>query len=200
MKLIAYYSSEHGGMLGGYSLTEIAYTSDGRCKVHTAGRTFHSEPITHKRYYADGLLEKLTVVCERYNVISWTDLPKSNIFMHDAPSGSDKFTFEDGTKIILGSDMQYPAHASDMFGELKQLISESLNYSVDLEVTEEAPGFAMGMMGMMTNMPQNPVKVQKAPDQADGTTKWASFCVDCGAKFMGSQRFCAECGSVRKKL
>lgn len=200
MKLIAYNSSESGGMLGSYASTKIFYTSDGRCRVDTASKVLHSDPITHVTYYADGLLEKLSEVCERYNVIGWTDLPENNIFMHDSSSKKDNFSFEDGTIIVLGSSKKYPEHAGEMYGELKQLINDSENYAVDLEVTEESSIFTMGMMGKMPNMTPNMVNVIKPANQNDESIKWAQYCVDCGAKFNGSQRFCAECGSVRKSL
>lgn len=151
MKLVAYNSSETGGMNGVYSLISVFYDKDGRCKVEIAHRSFHNQPTKYTNYYAEGLLEKLSEVCERYNVISWTNLPANNMFLHDAPTINDCFSFENGTKISLGSKTQYPLEAFDLFQEIKSLISESESYCVEKEVREEAPApLAMGMMQFQT--------------------------------------------------
>lgn len=198
MKLIAYSSSESGGMLGGRSSKSIAYTDDGRCKVKISGKTFHSEPIKHVTYYADGLLDKLSEVCERYNVISWTDLPDQTIAMHDAAKSRDSFTFENGTIITLSSEKQYPKQAREMYGELNRLIEESESYGVDAEVTIEENSFAT--MGMMSFQTAGPVQAQKVGTQGEDVSQWAKVCACCGTKFEGNQKFCAECGAVRQKL
>lgn len=196
MRLIAYSSSESGGMMGGYSSTNITYTEDGRCQVNISNRPFHSQPLTHVKYYADGLLEKLSEVCERYNVISWTDLPEQKIIMLDAANNTDNFTFEDGTKIVLGSRIQYPEHASEMYEEFNKIIRESEGYGVDREVTEEEPFMSMEMMAFQVD---KPVKDQTTAGNVEDTSIWARFCVNCGAEFIENQKFCAECGSVRPK-
>lgn len=205
MKLIAYSSSEGGGMMGGYSSTSIAYTDDGRCKVNKAGRTFHSEPIRKETYYADGLLEKLSEVCERYRVIEWENLPGETVTMLDAPSGSDSFTFENGTKIILESRRIYPGYVYEMHQEVNKLIEESKRYGVDFEVTEEAASMLMFGQMMKTGKVedvngQNPGTVQTITSQNPESIKWAKFCAICGTEFQENQKFCSECGSVRPKL
>lgn len=199
MKLISYSSSESGGMNGSYSSTYIAYSDDGRCKVDIANRTNHSQPIKRVKYYADGLLEKLSEVCERYDIISWTDLPDQIVVMRDAPTVSECFTFENGTKIALGSGKQYPGLFHEMNQELEKFIRESESYGVDLEVIEETPFITMGMMGAQVDKPVMPINVQNASSRSEGTIKWAKFCSDCGTEFMGNQKFCAECGSARPK-
>ncbi len=209
MRLIAYSSSEGGGMNGSYSSYDIAYTGDGRCRVQISSRAFHNQPIIDTRYYAEGLLEKLSNVCERYNVSSWVNLPDCEIFMHDAPSGNNTFTFEDGTRINLGSGKIYPEQANEMLRELYGLIRESRNYGVDLQITEGAP-FAMMSMGMMAGQPA-PAKTTEAASQTDegasiiqssegNEPKWVKYCSQCGAKFNENQKFCAECGCIREKL
>lgn len=197
MKLISYSSSESGGMNGSYSSTYIAYTDDGRCKVDIANKPFYSQPIKRVRYYADGLLENLSEVCARYNVIDWTDLPDQQVFIYDAPTFSDCFTFENGTKIALGSGKQYPRQFHEMNRELEKLIRESESYGVDLEITEEA---SLVTMGMMPGPVAQPVNFQDVGRQGEESAKLAKFCTNCGAEFIGNQKFCAECGSVRQKL
>ncbi|MCQ2522458.1 MAG: hypothetical protein MJ105_08775 [Lachnospiraceae bacterium] len=196
MKLISYNSSESGGMNGSYSSTSIAYTDDGRCEVNTANRPFHSQPIRRVRYYAEGLLEKLSEVCERYDVIHWTDLPQQKVTMYDAPSGSDCFVFDNGTKIVLESGMIYTQQIRDMYDELKPLIKVSENYGVDVMVTEEPGIMTMGMMFGQTN---RTVEVKCTSGKDEDMSTWAKFCDSCGANFTGNQKFCAECGSPRKK-
>lgn len=195
MRLIAYSSSEGGGMNGSFSSTSVSYTNDGRCRVNTDNRPFHNQPIKHVKYYADGLLEKLSEVCERYNVSNWTDLPEQNMFMYDAPTSNVYFTFEDGTKIDLGSRKQYPKQAHELFREIDDLIAESKDYAVDVEVVEE-PAMTMGMsMGMsMMAVSDNFVK---APESAE--MKWSKFCASCGERFTGDEKFCAHCGTKREK-
>lgn len=198
MRLITYSMSESGGMNGSYLSKYIAYTDDMSCKVEIVDKPFHNQPTKRVKYYADGLLEKLSEVCEKYNVISWTDLPEQQIFMHDAAAVSICFTFENGVKIGLGSGKRYPEHFHEMYQELEKLIRESENYGTDLaEVTEETPFMAMGMM--MSSMGQS-LCGQTPERQEKENTEWAKFCANCGAKFMENQKFCAECGSVRSKL
>lgn len=196
MKLIAYSSSESGGMNGGYSSTSVIYTDDGRCKVNIAGRTFHSQPTKRVTYYADGLLDKMSAVCEQYRVSDWTDLPDQKVFMYDAATSSDCFTFENGTKITLGSGKQYPENAREVFQEINKLIAESETYGVDVEITEEELFGTMGMMQL--NHTVNSDKLQTAGKQETDTSGWAKFCADCGTEFTGNQKFCAECGSLRR--
>lgn len=209
MRLIAYSSSEGGGMNGSYSSCDIAYTGDGRCRVQISSRAFHNKPTVNTRYYAEGLLEKLSNVCERYNVSSWENQPDRETFMYDATSGSKTFIFEDGTRINLGSGKIYPEQANEMFQELYGLIRESRDYGVDLEITEDSP-FAMMSMGMMAGQPA-PAKTKEAASPADGGVsrvqssegnepKWAKYCSQCGAKFNENQKFCAECGCIREPL
>lgn len=201
MKLIAYSSSESGGMMGGYSSTHIFYTEDGRCKVETAGRTYHSQPIEHITYYADGLLEKLSEVCEKYNVDNWKDLPYDKINMLDAALSSKNFKFENGDNITLDSDKIYPQNIElmcrDMYQEIIALIDDSKNYGIDKKITEEEPVMSMGMMGMMGMTLQQ--AVQPVREQAS-TFQEAKFCNICGAKFLDEQKFCAECGAPRNKI
>lgn len=197
MKLIAYKTARYGGMLGGHSSTSVTYTDDGRCKVDSSGKTYHSEPITHEIYYAEGLLEKLSEVCERYHVITWTDIAGEKIRMLDEASGSDNFTFEDGTKITIESGRIYPGYVHEMYCEFKQLIEESKSYGVDFEVTEEAP---MMMMGMMTAQKEGFGRTQHVVRENMEASKWAKFCTNCGTEFKGEQKFCVECGSMRQKL
>ncbi|MCQ2519046.1 MAG: hypothetical protein MJ107_00805 [Lachnospiraceae bacterium] len=198
MKLIAYSTASSGGMLGGRSSTSVFYTDDGRCKVEITDKPAHNQPTTHKKYYADGLLEKLSEICERYNVAGWTNLTGESISMLDAASGSDKFTFENGTTVILESKMAYPQYVYEMFQEFRELIKDFKGSDVEVEVTEDAPfTFAsMGMMGFQTANNVNP-KVDERRDQ--DVSDWAKFCRNCGTKFEGNQKFCAECGSVREK-
>lgn len=196
MKLIAYETTRGGGMLGGYSSTSVTYTDDGRCKVDISGKTYHSEPIKHEVYYADGLLEKLSEVCKRYNVVTWTDIAGEKTGMLDEASSNDNFIFEDGTKIVIESGRIYPGYVHEMYCDFNQLIKESKDYGVDYKVTEEAPM----MMGMMAAQMEGLFKVQYAGSQNKEVSKWAKFCVNCGAEFTGDQKFCAECGSMRQKL
>lgn len=194
MKLVAYSSSESGGMNGGRSLTSITYTGEGRCKVTTANKPFHNQPTRHENYYADGLLEKLSAVCERYNVISWTDLPDNEIILLDGATSSENFTFNNGITITLGSRKKYPPNAHEMFEELKELIEESLNYGTEMEVTIEEPMAPMSLMEFQMNMH---AKKQDTGKQETETANLAKFCSNCGAKFTGDQKFCAECGAKR---
>lgn len=198
MKLIAYSISEGGGMNGGYFSTSIAYTDDGRCRVSTSTRPFHNQPTRHVRYFSDGLLDKLSLVCERYNVISWTNLPEHKIFMHDAATTNICYTFENGTKIVLGDRTMYPEYFSEMHQEFNKLIDEAEQINVEEKIEETLPFLTMGMMAAQLNQPKAtwvPVS-QTTEDPA----AWAKFCADCGAKFTGNQKFCPECGSVRQKL
>lgn len=225
MKLIEFRASESGGMNGSRSSTSVAYTDEGRCKVNIVSKPFHNQPTTHVKYYADGLLDKLSEVCERYHVIEWKDLPEQDLFMHDAPTIYEHFTFEDGTKIDLGSKKKYPEHAGDMFHELYRLIDESESYSVNREVlVEEDSPMMMGMMpfGMMSmGMMSEGMKFDQTPpggndqkaggsgsgsssvsnggNQGEEAVKWAKFCNQCGTPFEGNQKFCSECGAIRNK-
>lgn len=197
VKLISYSFSEHGGMNGGRESTYIAYTDDGRCHVDMSSKPFHSQPITRVRYDSDGLLEKLSEVCERYHVTSWTDLPDQQMTMYDAPTVSICFTFENNIIISLGSRKQYPVQFHEMYQELNKLIQESEDNAIDrtVEVIEEKP--FMGMM--MPELNGKTISVQESGNQGEDITKWAKFCINCGAKFTGNQKFCPECGSVRPK-
>lgn len=178
MKLIDYNASVSGGMMGGYSLTSVTYTQDGRCLVSTVSRDFHSSPTRKEKYYADGLLDKLSEVCERYQVIQWTDLPEQDMRMCDAADSSQCFTFEDGTKICLDTKKRYPLSAPDMFGELNELIRNSESYGVDKEVTiEENTMMPLGMMnmgmmnmGMMGNPMNNPAQAAVKYKKIEGTS------------------------------
>lgn len=199
MKLVAYTSGEGGGMLGGHSSTSVNYTGDGRCQVLLMNRLTHNHPYEKVKYYADGLLEKLNEVCERYNVSSWTDLPGEEIAMLDSPSRSENFTFLGGTRIAFDNRRIYPDYVWEMLREIKQLIEESKKYAVDVEVSEEVPLMAMSMMSMNDiNAGNKADNVQKESVQ-DDDVKWAKFCIDCGTKFVGDQKFCGECGAVRQK-
>lgn len=203
MKLIAYNKTERGGMTGGYSSTSIAYTREGRCQVHIKVQSYHSQPTFFERYYADGLLEKLSLLCERYHTTEWTNLPDSDIRMYDAPSGSIRFTFEGGTEIVLGSRKKYPDQFHEMYQELAELINESKAYAVERETGEEAPFMGPLTMGSMFDLQKNmqaaSVPAGKPADQNESSANWAKFCGNCGAEFQGTQRFCAECGSPRQR-
>lgn len=203
MKLIAYNSSEGGGMNGGYSSISIAYTEDGRCVVIKSNRAFHNQPMRTVKYFADGLLERLSEVCRRYDVIHWTDLPAQTAAMLDAPSGSDCFTFEDGTKIVINNGAIHPQKVRDMYQEFMPLIRESEAYGTNAEATEEKPAaMTMGMFFAQTNQVYK-VQTSDRPTESVGrnndTSEWAGFCGNCGAKFSGNQKFCAECGEMRQK-
>lgn len=194
VKLIAYSSSQGGGMMGGYSSMSISYAEDGRCKVSSSNKLMHNQPTEHVVYYADGLLEKLSELCERYNVISWTDLPDLNITMYDAATSTDTFTFEDETRISLCSDKQLPAQAHTMFRELAELVKDARSQAADIEVTQVEEN--MMFMGMMGNQA---VQSPKIETQSMDNTQWARFCSNCGSKFNGEQKFCSECGTKRAK-
>lgn len=196
MKLIAYSSTESGGMTGNYSSTSVTRTRDGRCRVEIARKDFHSEPLRRVKYYADGLLEKIGEVCERYEIINWTDLPELDIFMHDASRHSQSFIFEHGPDIILDSKKMIPPAAHEMYQEIDRLILESESYGTDVEITEDTPLPPMGMMAWQT---EQTAKVQDSGSPDTGTSRWAKFCTSCGTRFHEEQKFCAECGSSRKK-
>lgn len=192
VKLISYSSSQGGGMLGGYSSTSITYSEDGRCKVSCSNKPMHNQPTEHITYYADGLLEKFSELCERYNVISWTDLPDLNITMLDAGTSTDTFTFEGGTIISLSSGKQLPVQARIMFQELAELLNEAKDNALDIEVIQvEENMMPMGMMGnqLLKNAETN-IQSINAPQSA-------KFCSNCGSKFSGEQKFCPECGTKR---
>ncbi|MCQ2543376.1 MAG: hypothetical protein MJ126_04365 [Lachnospiraceae bacterium] len=205
MKLISYNTSKAGGMLGGFSSTSITHTEDGRCKVIISNKYTHNDPCIKETYYADGLLEKLSEICERYNIINLKEMPGQTIVMLDDPSGQTSYEFEDGTKIVLEKGKIYPDFDYNMFHEFNELIEESKSYGVDMEVTQETFGMPMGMMGMMGMSMLNGqvTKIDKALDnasQSEDDSKWARFCSNCGNEFVGKQKFCAECGSPRPKL
>jgi len=197
MKLIAYSTGKAGGMCGSNSSTSITYTEDGRCKVSNSERPLQSQTTRIETYFADGLLQKLSEICERYHVIEWTDLPDEDIFMHDASTYSETFTFENGTKISLGSRKKTPAQAGEMAREINELIMESRKYGTDAEVTEES-FLAMGMM--MTGIGSDFSKGQEIANQGKRTIQLAKFCKNCGTPFEGIQKFCTECGSAREDM
>lgn len=196
MKLISYNSSESGGMLGGYSSTSISYTDDGRCKVVIANRINHSQPIERMTYYAEGLLEKLSEVCERYEVGSWKDLPELDMHVLDEASRSQSFLFENGPDVVLDNKKMYPQCAHEVFQEINRLIKESKSYGANVEITEEQPMLAMGMMAFQTSAAS---KVTDSSSKGSAAAKWANFCANCGTKFMVDQKFCSECGAARPR-
>lgn len=201
MKLISYSSITGGGMAGGHSSTFITYTEDGRSKVETSDKPYHSSSTTHVIYYAEGLLEKLSDVCERYNVITWTYLPDNDILVYDEASSTDHFIFEDGTDIVLGNRTKSPTEAREMYHEFVALIKDSINYATELkeEHIKEQPFLMMGMMGQMPSMADVRFDVPKTDTPKEDASTWAKFCKECGAEFKGSQKFCPECGALRPK-
>ena len=209
MKLIAYVKSSSGGMMGGAAYEEIKYTEEGKCYFYSRNKQMHSSPTVTNKYYADGLLDKLSAVCERYNVSSWYNLPDTDIFMYDAASTSITFTFEDGTNISIGDRTKCPDMWLDFWDEFRELIKQSKDYAVD-EVTETEESvnmFGMGMMamGMMGDPMSNNmiVNVQNDTNCNNATSieesKWAKFCIECGNGFSGAERFCGNCGAPRQK-
>ena len=202
MRLISYSSGESGSMMGGRSSLSISYTDDGRCRVSSSQSVGQSLTTKCVTYYAEGLLDKLSEVCERYNVIEWKDVPGPKIFMVDAGTSRQTFSFENGVKICFESGKRYPEYAGDMFSEIDALITESESYAVDVEVSEETFGMGMmGMMGMMNMMNDQNKQVVKDPDyfkRNEDTSAWAGVCDGCGTPFTGAQKFCAECGAARR--
>lgn len=192
----------------------IEYTKDGKCLFDSLEKSRHDSPVYVKKYFAEGLLDKIGEVCERYNIISRTNLQKSNIVMYDAPSYYYTFMFEDGTRITFGSDTECPAQWPDAHGEINELIKESENYGTDVEeekVSSDVPGTPManmqsgimgGMMGYMETVINLKLADERSKAQSDTPSPasgWVAFCSQCGTQFKDGQRFCSECGAVRSR-
>lgn len=199
MKLIAYNSSKGGGMTGGHSSISIKYSEDGRCKVCSSIKTMHSQPTEQMTYYADGILDKLGELCERYNVINWTNLPDLDLKMYDGETSSDTFIFEDGIKINLNSGKQLPDQACQMFQELLELVNEYKDKANNIEVIQVEENMMMGMMNMSLMNNQTLKKTEVNVQNID-ITKFDKFCSECGSEFNGNQKFCSECGATRKEV
>lgn len=200
VKLVAYSSSKSGGMMGGCSSTSIVYTGDGRCKVSSSSRFMHNQPLIRETYYSEGLLEKLSALCERYHVMDWTDLPDLNLTVYDEAAVTYCFTFGGGNVVSLGSGKRFPDQAGEMFRELAELIKEARDNAADLEVTQvEENLMNMSLADAMRMMNNQMVESPETKSQSICPAKMARFCSNCGYQFEGEQKFCPECGTARAK-
>lgn len=192
MKLIRYSVSSGGGMLGGNYSKRVEYDKNGKCFVEEKSKMTHSDPTYTTSYYADGLLEKLSILCDKYSVRGWTDLPDNDMKMLDGESHNYSFTFDDGLSIKFGDDKKSPEGWRDFWNEASKLFDEAENSAINKKTTKEENGpFMFGFMNK-TSM----VEFQQIKPQVLTKPK---FCSMCGAKFDNdNQDFCPNCGAVRK--
>lgn len=205
MKLIRFDNSSGGGMRGENSRITVHYTADGKCLVNSSGKDAWNTPTYIKNYYADGLLDKIGEVCERYAVHTWTDLPNNDFFMLDAPSRTVNFIFDDGTKIKLTNNTRTPDAWREVSSAISELIEESETYGIDAAVELSPFGMMMGKTEIIRVQPKSGAAAPAAPasaptaevaPDAPAPEKKAKFCPTCGYKAGGNSKFCPECGAI----
>lgn len=192
MKLISYSYSSSGGMMGGHSSVYISYDKDGRCYVEDISKVTHNSPTYTTHYYAKNLLDELSVVCDKHNVRSWTNLPDNEIVMLDGDTHSYSFNFEDGLSIRLGSKKQTPDNWRDFWNEVSALLEDAEEHAINKTTKKEENKPVM--FGFMNNVSMSEVQQTKR-DISDKP----KYCSMCGSKFDNdTQKFCPNCGAVRK--
>ncbi len=194
MKLISYYRYSSGTMMGGRSSFTVSYTPEGRCLCESQSKSSANLPLYVTRYYADGLLEKMDSVCEKYRVYSWTDLPEAvNFGMMDGGASGTVFRFEDGTEILLGDGKLPPAESIALWEEIGALLKEAEAYGVDAgpKPSSLPEGFEL-QNSMLAHFYEELVYVPFGQKAAAPAPK---FCSCCGNRLEPGQAFCGECGA-----
>lgn len=193
--LIGYSNSSGGGMTGGWSYVNISY-KDGRCFYYSSEKVFYDDPCRTTSYYADHLLEKIDDVLTKYDIVNRGEPEILDIVVYDALTTNIKFTFDDGGEFNIGNNAKYTNELRDAFNEITKLINESVDYAEDLKeeiLKEDFAMFNINLNAMSMYNKENMATTNNSEDILN-----IKFCRECGSEFTGSEKFCSNCGAVRK--
>ncbi len=122
---VSYYRG--GGENGdSYSLElTLEETEDGRPRtvVHYYNLPYHgAKAVEREISCTSNVVTGVQEIVDRYGMMEWKDLPKTDLIALDAPGMSLTLEYSDGTEIRLGSDLEMPDQAYDAIQEIRAYI------------------------------------------------------------------------------
>ena len=122
-KLVSYVSSSGGGMTGGHDSTRINIV-DGEVILTYSNAKWWYEDANITEYKLDkAVLTDIESVFRKYKMQNWNNKKFSNEFVHDGPSHSYSFRFDDDTSVSFSSQI-YPVSYRDKLSEIDKVIEQ----------------------------------------------------------------------------
>ncbi|MCR4951347.1 MAG: hypothetical protein K6A40_08510 [Solobacterium sp.] len=121
LKSISYFSG--GGMEGGTDDAELSFMEDGTVQLKTTYSEAHMFPLLVCTYEADeALMQEIAEWIDTYHLCGWSQLPKSEIEVLDAPSTSLIMRFDDHQSYTISDDRELPDGGGKILDHVEQLI------------------------------------------------------------------------------
>ena len=121
LKSVSYVSG--GGMEGGTDDAELSVTEDGMVQLKTTYSEAHMFPLLVCTYEAEeALMQEIAEWIDTYHLCAWSQLPKSEIEVLDAPTTSLIMRFDDHHTYSISDDKEIPDGGGKILGHVEQLI------------------------------------------------------------------------------
>lgn len=117
--------NEGGGMDGGSMRMEISIKDDGavwfdyyNCPYNGADEETISRKVTFDA------LEEIRTICKKRSVLTWGELPESELVLLDAPTTSITFIYGDNEFYSISSNKELPAKGEGIFSEIFNVLEK----------------------------------------------------------------------------
>lgn len=124
---VHYYTA--GDMIGSYHSYELDLQPDGIyspiCTRYIEHQETHAdEVVKSQNVVSRTLLDKIYVIMQEYDILSWTNLPLSEEYVLDAGTDYYSFKLEDGTVISFNSNNEWPENGYEAIREILKILQE----------------------------------------------------------------------------
>lgn len=120
--------SVSGGMEGGSTCITVSLNDKGEVWYNYSDTPYNgAETETVSRQVSGEVIEKIRKLCREYGVLSWGELPYSDLQLLDAPVTTITFIYGDNEHYSVNSDRELPKKGEKLFSEIYEILNDSNN-------------------------------------------------------------------------